>query len=106
MDKSEDEIEKPGLRDPKFWRVSCNKGKEQEAVTSIMFKHNHLIDTNPLEIVSVFALKKFPAAIFIEANFEQHVMRAIEGLTIVRQCPPELVESEQCPNMFKPAEVE
>ncbi|CAK78021.1 unnamed protein product (macronuclear) [Paramecium tetraurelia] len=106
VDKSEDEIEKPGLRDPKFWRVSCNKGKEQEAVTSIMFKHNHLIDTNPLEIVSVFALKKFPAAIFIEANFEQHVMRAIEGLTIVRQCPPELVESEQCPNMFKPAEVE
>ncbi|CAD8163823.1 unnamed protein product [Paramecium octaurelia] len=106
VDKSEDEIEKPGLKDPKFWRVSCNKGKEQEAVTSIMFKHNHLIDTNPLEIVSVFALKKFPAAIFIEAQFEQHVMRAIEGLTIVRQSPPELVESEQCPNMFKPAEVE
>ncbi|CAD8066100.1 unnamed protein product [Paramecium primaurelia] len=106
VERSDDEIEKPGLRDPKFWRVSCNKGKEQEAVTSIMFKHNHLIDTNPLDIVSVFALKKFPAAIFVEAYFEQHVMRAIEGLTIVRQSPPELVESEQCPNMFKPAEVE
>ncbi|CAD8159339.1 unnamed protein product [Paramecium pentaurelia] len=106
IEKSEDEIEKPGLRDPKFWRVSCNKGKEQEAVTSIMFKHNHLIDTNPLEIVSVFSLKKFPAAIFIEAYFEQHVMRAIEGLVIVRQSPPELVESEQCPNMFQPPEVE
>ncbi|CAD8073808.1 unnamed protein product [Paramecium primaurelia] len=106
IEKSEDEIEKPGLRDPKFWRVSCNKGKEQEAVTSIMFKHNHLMDTNPLEIVSVFSLKKFPAAIFIEAYFEQHVMRAIEGLVIVRQSPPELVESEQCPNMFQPPEVE
>lgn len=33
-----------------------------------MYKHNHLMSTDhPLEIVSVFSLKKFPGAIFIEA---------------------------------------
>ena len=65
--------------------MSCNRGKEHEAVTSIMFRHSHLLDTeNPLEIVSVFTIKKFPGVIFFEAYFDTHVIKAIEGLAIVR----------------------
>ena len=62
-----------------------------------MFRHSHLLDTEtPLEIVSVFTIKKFPGVIFFEAYFDTHVMKAIEGLAIVRQTPPELVEPETC----------
>jgi hypothetical protein len=36
-----------------------------------MFKYTSLYETeNKLEIVSSFALRKFPGAIFVEANFE------------------------------------
>lgn len=50
-----------------------------------MFRHSHLLDTEtPLEIVSVFTIKKFPGVIFFEAYFDTHVIKAIEGLAIVR----------------------
>lgn len=54
-----------------IWRVGCNRGKENESAMSVMFKFaNFSVSSTPLEIVSAFALKKFPGVIFIEANFE------------------------------------
>lgn len=72
---------------------------------SVMFKYaNHKQYDQPLEIVSAFALKKFPGAVFVEANFDWQVQRAIEGLYDLRQQGIEIVESDQCVTLFAPIE--
>lgn len=90
----DDEVEVPSISEPKIWRVSCKRGKESDAALSLMFKYaNHKQFDNSLEVVSAFALKKFPGAFFIEAHFDWQVVKAIEGLYNVRQGPVEMVES-------------
>ena len=50
-----------------------------------MYKYQHLQTTEtPLDIVSCFALKKFPAVVFIEAVYEASVQRAIEEIQNIR----------------------
>ena len=69
--QEDDDIDAPKLTEPKVWRVGCTRAKENESVMSVMFKYsNHKQYDQPLEIVSAFALKKFPGAIFIEAQFD------------------------------------
>ena len=71
LESNDDDIEPPKLDDPKVWRVNCSRAKEQDSAMSIMFKYsNHKLHEQPLEIVSAFALKKFPGAVFVEANFD------------------------------------
>lgn len=67
----EDEIEVPGITEAKIWRVNCKRGKENEAAMALMFKYaNHKQYDSQLDVVSSFALKKYPGAFFVEAFFD------------------------------------
>lgn len=72
-----------------------------------MFKYaTHRNQNQPLDIVSVFAIKKFPGTLFVEAHYDWQVMKAIEDIYNVMKGKIEMVEPEQCKTLFSPVEQE
>jgi transcription elongation factor SPT5 len=76
----------PSIKDPKLWLVKCDPGKEDESVMTLLkkylFKENSRDEK--LFIRSAFTTPASKGYVYIEADKEVHVKRAIRGLRALK----------------------
>jgi transcription elongation factor SPT5 len=86
----------PSVKDPKLWLVRCDPQKEEEAVLMLiakMYKKSKSADR--LFIQSAFTTPATKGYVYIEADKEIHVKRAIEGIRILKWWKIALVPIEE-----------
>lgn len=73
----------PSIRDPKLWLVKCKPGKERAVVIGLMSTFYKSIRSNNLDdeifIKSAFTTDSSPGYVYVEADKEVHVRKAIES---------------------------
>jgi transcription elongation factor SPT5 len=72
----------PGIKDPKLWMLRCKPGKERNIITSLMSAFYKKLSTGDEEmfIMSAFTTDTSPGYIYVEADKEIHVKKAIENV--------------------------
>ncbi|KAL6063390.1 Transcription elongation factor SPT5 [Balamuthia mandrillaris] len=74
----------PSVRDPKLWLVRCKVGKERECVICLMQKFLDKEESEePLLIKSAVCCDNLKGYIYVEAEKEAHVSKAIKGLRLL-----------------------
>ena len=80
----------PTVRDPKLWLVTVKLGKERETVVCLMQKTINLAKQGkpPMQILSCIAQDHLKGYIYVEAEREDHVRKALQGMRHVYHGKP------------------
>jgi transcription elongation factor SPT5 len=80
----------PTVRDPKLWMVTVKQGKERETVVCLMQKaiNSHKTGKGALAIKSASAQDHLKSYIYVEAEREDHVKKALQGMRHVYHMRP------------------
>ena len=80
----------PTVRDPKLWMVTVKLGKERETVVCLMQKSINLAKQGkpPMPIFSSICQDHLKGYIYVEAEREDHVRSALQGLRHVYHSKP------------------
>jgi transcription elongation factor SPT5 len=80
----------PTVRDPKLWMVTVKQGKERETVVCLMQKAINMRKTGKgaMAIMSASAQDHLKSYIYVEAEREDHVKKALAGMRHVYHMKP------------------
>ena len=80
----------PTVRDPKLWMVTVKQGKERETVVCLMQKaiNMHKTGKGHLAVMSAVAQDHLKSYIYVEAEREDHVKKALAGMRHVYHMRP------------------
>lgn len=82
----------PSIQDPKLWLVRCDPGKEDVAVLALIQKSYKKMGTSEqVFIKSAFSTPASKGYVYIEADKEIHVKRAITGIRLLKWWKIQLV---------------
>ena len=80
----------PTVRDPKLWMVTVKQGKERETVVCLMQKAINMRKTGKgaMAIMSASAQDHLKSYVYVEAEREDHVRKALAGMRHVYHTKP------------------
>ena len=80
----------PTVRDPKLWMVTVKQGKERETVVCLMQKAINMRKTGKgaMAIMSASAQDHLKSYVYVEAEREDHVKKALAGMRHVYHMKP------------------
>ena len=80
----------PTVKDPKLWMVMCKQGKEREVVVCLMQKaiNMHKTGKGAMAIKSAVVQDHLKSYVYIEAEREDHVRRALNGMRHIYHAKP------------------
>lgn len=83
----------PSVRDPKLWLVRCDPGEEQQSVLTLMqrFYAKEKSENERLFIKSAFTTPAAKGYVYVEAEKDAHVKRAIQGIRALKAWKMDLV---------------
>ena len=80
----------PTVKDPKLWMVTVKQGKERETVVCLMQKaiNLHKLGKGAMAIKSAAAQDHLKSYVYVEADREDHVKKALAGMRHVYHMKP------------------
>ena len=93
----------PSIKDPKLWLIRCDPGTEDQMVLTLMqrFLQKDGSKDDALYIHSAFTTPASKGYLYIEADKEVHVKRAIRGLRALKWWKLQLIPITQMVNAVK-----
>ena len=92
----------PSIKDPKLWLIRCDPGKEDVMCLALMKRYLDCVGKgDALHIHSAFTTPASKGYVYIEADKEVHVKRAIRGLRALKWWQLQLIPIAQMVNAVK-----
>ena len=92
----------PSIKDPKLWLIRCDPGTEDQMCLALLQRYvNKQASDDPLFIHSAFTTPASKGYIYIEADKEVHVKRAIRGLRAIKWWKMQLLPITQMVSAVK-----
>ena len=92
----------PSIKDPKLWLIRCDPGTEDQMVLALMKRYlDNVGKGDALHIHSAFTTPASKGYVYIEADKEVHVKRAIRGLRALKWWKVQLIPIAQMVSAVK-----